>query len=265
MSSASKQTRPTEASDERARAALVAHHTAFFLDFDGTLVELAATPDAVIVTDALKHLLAALRDFSGGALAVVSGRSIADIDALLAPLVLPVAGLHGAEWRDIGGVIVRQFAADERVSEMSAVLAEAVSAHPGMLLEVKQVGVALHYRNAPDKEAEALAAAQRAVALFGAAFVLQPGKMVFEIKPAGVNKGRAIETLLGQAPFSGRTPCFAGDDLTDEAGFTAVNTLGGLSIKVGAGETAALRRVDSVSHLLAWLGELVRVPLRLPS
>lgn len=262
---ASSETAVAVPADPAARAALVVQHTAFFLDFDGTLVELAATPDAVIVPAALKQVLAALRELASGALAIVSGRSIAAIDALLAPLVLPVAGLHGAEWRDADGTVVRQFAADERIADMSAVLAAAVAANPGMLLEEKQASVALHYRNVPDKQAAAHDAALRAVALFGDAFVLQPGKMVFEIKPAGVDKGHAIETLLAAAPFAGRTPCFAGDDLTDEAGFAAVNALGGLSIKVGAGDTVAVSRVDSVDHLRAWLGELVRAQARLPS
>jgi trehalose 6-phosphate phosphatase len=251
-------------SSEAARAALVVHHTAFFLDFDGTLVELAATPDAVIVPEALKYLLAVLCDLADGALAIVSGRSIEAIDALLTPLVLPVAGLHGAEWRDATGLVVRQFDADERIEQMSQVLAEAVAAHPGMLLETKMASIALHYRAVPDKQASAREAAERAVALFGDAFVLQPGKMVFEIKPAGVNKGRAIETLLAAAPFAGRTPCFAGDDLTDEAGFAAVNALGGMSIKVGEGDTLATYRVEGVRDVLAWLAGLVRSHVQAP-
>jgi len=250
--------KPASPADDISRSALVARHTAFFLDFDGTLVELAATPDAVTVPDALKQLLAELRDVAGGALAIVSGRSIESIDAMLAPLVLPVAGLHGAEWRDAGGTVSRQFVADERIGQMQALLEQAVQDYPGMLLESKQVSLALHFRNAPEREAEAYAAVQRALAPFADAFVLQPGKMVFEIKPTGVDKGRAIANLLEGAPFAGRTPCFAGDDLTDEAGFHAVNALGGLSIKVGTGETAARSRVASVSHLLYWLVQLIR-------
>lgn len=242
--------------DDSSRAALVARHTAFFLDFDGTLVDLAPTPDAVLVPDALKHLLATLRDAADGALAIVSGRSIESIDALLAPLVLPVAGLHGAEWRDAQGACVRQFDADARLPQMQAVLEAAVRAHPGMLLETKQISLALHYRNAPEREAQALEAVQRAIAPFADAFVLQPGKMVFEIKPAGVDKGRAIESLLAGTPFAGRTPCFAGDDLTDEAGFAVVNARGGLSIKIGEGNTVAHTRLPSVAHLLAWLAQL---------
>ncbi len=246
----------TAPADDSSRAAPAASHTAFFLDFDGTLVDLAPTPDAVVVPDALRHLLATLRDAADGALAIVSGRSIESIDALLAPLVLPVAGLHGAEWRDAQGTHVRQFAADARLQQMQAVLEEAVRDHPGMLLETKLVSLALHFRNVPERAAQALDAVQRAVAPFADAFVLQPGKMVFEIKPAGVDKGRAIAALLADAPFAGRTPCFAGDDLTDEAGFTAVNALGGLSIKVGEGDTAARIRVPSVAHMLAWLAQL---------
>src|ERR1700722_12408853 len=120
-----------------AHATLVVQHAAFFLDFDGTLVELAATPDAVVVPDSLKHLLAALADLSGGAVAIVSGRSIENIDAMLAPLVLPVAGLHGAEWRDAQGAVVREFVADPRLAQMADTLSAVVAANPGLLLETK--------------------------------------------------------------------------------------------------------------------------------
>jgi len=247
-----------------AHAALVVQHAAFFLDFDGTLVELAATPDAVVVPDSLKHLLAALADLSGGAVAIVSGRSIESIDAMLAPLVLPVAGLHGAEWRDAQGEVVREFVADPRLAQMADTLSEVVAANPGLLLETKAASLALHYRNVPDKEGVARTAIEQLIAEYGDAFALQAGKMVFEIKPAGVNKGRAITALLGKPPFMGRTPCFAGDDVTDEAGFAAVNGLGGLSIKVGEGATCAVTRVDSVTRLYKWLEQIVLAYLAKP-
>jgi trehalose 6-phosphate phosphatase len=247
-----------------AHAALVVQHAAFFLDFDGTLIELAASPDAVVVPDSLKHLLAALADLSGGAVAIVSGRSIESIDALLAPLVLPVAGLHGAEWRDVQGAVTRTFVADPRLGQMEQSLAEVVAAHPGLLLETKAASLALHYRNAPDQEEVARLAVERLIAQHAEDYVLQVGKMVFEIKPAGVDKGRAIATLLATPPFLGRTPCFAGDDVTDEAGFAAVNALGGLSIKVGEGQTSAMTRLDSVVRLHAWLAQLVVAYLQLP-
>jgi trehalose 6-phosphate phosphatase len=240
-------------------ADLVARHAAFFLDFDGTLVELAQTPDAVIVSDALKALLARLSETAGGALAIVSGRAIESIDALLAPLKLPVAGLHGAECRFADGTLLRQFDADPRLQQMQAELERTVAAHPGMLLETKAVSLALHFRNVPEREPQARAAVEAALAPHAAAFTLQPGKMVYEIKPAGVDKGRAIAALLEQAPFAGRIPCFAGDDLTDEAGFASVNALGGLTIKVGAGDTVARLRVPSVADLLAWLNQLTHL------
>jgi trehalose 6-phosphate phosphatase len=247
-----------------AHAALVVQHAAFFLDFDGTLIELAATPDAVVVPDSLKHLLAALADLSGGAVAIVSGRSIDSIDALLAPLVLPVAGLHGAEWRDAQGAVERNFVDDPRLARMAVKLTDLVAANPGMLLETKAASLALHYRNAADKEGVARAAIEQLVSEHADAYVLQTGKMVFEIKPAGVDKGRAIAALLSTPPFTGRTPCFAGDDVTDEAGFAAVNALGGLSIKVGEGATSAMSRLESVSRLHAWLAHIVLAYLQLP-
>jgi trehalose 6-phosphate phosphatase len=231
--------------------------TAFFFDFDGTLVELAATPDGVAVAPRVHSLLSELRSLSNGAVALVSGRGIADLDALLAPLRLPTAGLHGAERRDAQGAVQRLGVDAERIAQMARTLAEVVQANPGMLLENKGAGLALHYRNAPDKEAVARAAAERLVAQQGPAYVLQPGKMVFEIKPNNIDKGRALDAFLGEAPFAGRRPLFAGDDLTDEKGFAVVNERQGISIKIGAGPSIAGARLDGVAALLDWLASIV--------
>jgi trehalose 6-phosphate phosphatase len=231
--------------------------TAFFFDFDGTLVELAATPDGVVVTPRVQALLAQLQHLTNGAVAIVSGRGIVELDALLAPLRLPSAGLHGAERRDATDVTQRLGFDAERVAQMAHALAETVRANPGMLLEIKGAGLALHYRNAPDKEASARAATERLVEQQGAGYVLQPGKMVFEIKPNNVDKGRAINAFLDEAPFAGRRPLFAGDDLTDEKGFAVVNQHDGISIKIGAGPTIAQARLESVDALLDWLATLV--------
>jgi trehalose 6-phosphate phosphatase len=231
--------------------------TAFFFDFDGTLVEIASTPDGVLVPPALLDSLAALRRLSNGAVAIVSGRGIDSIDAFLRMPDLPVAGLHGAERRDARGDVVRVGFDDERLTRMERVLADLVKAHPGMLLEMKAASLALHYRNAPFAEAIAREAAERLVSEHADAYVLQPGKMVYEIKPKDVDKGRAVAAFLDEPPFAGRMPVFAGDDLTDEKGFAAVNARNGLSIKVGAGETVARSRVDSVSAFLAWLASIV--------
>ncbi|MEM5382496.1 trehalose-phosphatase [Paraburkholderia phymatum] len=231
--------------------------TAFFFDFDGTLVDLAPTPDGVLVQPEAIALLAELRRLTNGAVAIVSGRGIDSIDQFLGMPDLPVAGLHGAERRDANGDTQRIGFNDERLLRMEQVLADIVNANPGMLLEIKGAALALHYRNAPDRESVAREATTKLVADYPGAYVLQPGKMVYEIKPKDVDKGRALRAFLDEPPFTGRTPVFAGDDLTDEKGFAVVNERGGLSIKVGGGDTIASARIGSVSALLAWLSEVV--------
>jgi trehalose 6-phosphate phosphatase len=238
-------------------AVLPPEQTAFFFDFDGTLVELAPTPDGVLVRPDMLALLRELRRVTHGAVAIVSGRGIDSIDAFLGMPDLPVAGLHGAERRDANGDTQRVGFNDQRLLHMEQVLAEVVRTHPGMLLEIKGASLALHYRNAPEREPEARSATERLAADFADAYVLQPGKMVYEIKPKDVDKGRALRAFLDEPPFAGRRPVFAGDDLTDEKGFAVVNAQGGLSIKVGGGDTIAQTRVDSVEALLGWLASLV--------
>jgi trehalose 6-phosphate phosphatase len=238
-------------------AVLSPGETAFFFDFDGTLVELAPTPDGVLVQPRVIELLSALRSLTNGAVAIVSGRGIDGIDGFLDMPDLPIAGLHGAERRDANGDTQRIGFHDERLLRMEQVLAQVVNEHPGMLLEIKGAALALHYRNAPEREQVAREATERLVADYPGAYVLQPGKMVYEIKPKDVDKGRAMRAFLDEPPFAGRKPVFAGDDLTDEKGFAVVNERGGVSIKVGAGETLAQTRIDSVSALLDWLETIV--------
>jgi trehalose 6-phosphate phosphatase len=238
-------------------AVLSPSETAYFFDFDGTLVELAPTPDGVLVQPQVIDLLSALRHQTNGAVAILSGRGIDSIDSFLGLPDLPIAGLHGAERRDANGDTQRVGFNDERLLRMEQDLAEVVRLNPGMLLEIKGAAVALHYRNAPDREPVARAATTRLVADYPGAYVLQPGKMVYEIKPKDVDKGRALRAFLGEPPFAGRKPVFAGDDLTDEKGFVVVNEYGGLSIKVGGGDTIARSRLESVNALIQWLASIV--------
>src|SRR5260364_241067 len=211
---------------------LSARESAFFLDFDGTLAELAETPNDVRLSARARAVLDGLVQASNGAVAVISGRSIEGLDALLAPLKLPLAWMHQA-------------------------LEETVRAHPGMLLEHKGAALALHFRaaqgDAQKAEQAALRAVERLVAQAADQYTVQRGKRVFEIKPKQADKGRVIAAFLGEPPFAGRIPFFAGDDLTDEAGFEAVNARGGWSVKIGAGETAARAWLASVNALLDWL------------
>lgn len=224
--------------------------TALFLDFDGTLADLAPQPEAVQLAADLIPVLTQLAAQLNGALAIVSGRRLSDLDDFLAPLRLPSAAEHGA-WHRTAGGDVRCLASPDLQAVVRLATALAVR-HAGLRVEVKSAAVALHYRHAPALEALALQvmqdAAQRAPGL-----ELLRGKSVLEIKPAGISKGTAIEAFMATAPFAGRRPLFAGDDMTDEAGFSAVQRLGGQGIKVGEGDTQAQFRCASPAALRQWL------------
>ena len=222
---------------------------ALFLDFDGTLVALAPTPEAIEVPPALVALLRDLSDQLGGALAVVSGRQIDAIDRFLAPLRLPAAGEHGVQRRDAQGRMQEQRAPD--LVPILDIANELARVHPGLLVERKHAAIALHYRLAPQLEAVCRHAMSRAIA-GRPQFELMHGKFVFEVKPAGINKGVAIAAYLREPPFAGRTPVFAGDDTTDESGFAVVQPRG-IAIKVGAGPSLALHRLESPLAVYEWL------------
>jgi trehalose 6-phosphate phosphatase len=230
--------------------------SALFLDFDGTIVDIAARPDDVIVKPGMLELLAGLSRSLDGALAVVSGRSISQIDGYLAPLVLPVAGVHGAERRDIDGVVTRLKAPS--LTDARLRLEAFVADHPGLLLERKPGSLALHYRMAPEFEA-ACQHAMNVVCDEVAGMALMHGKMVIELKPALASKSLALRAYLRELPFAGRDPLFAGDDVTDEDGFEALQALGGGGVKVGAGETLAKFRVAGTSTLREWLACSLRL------
>jgi trehalose 6-phosphate phosphatase len=228
---------------------------ALFLDYDGTLVPIAPTPAEARADDEVRALLAALAERLAGALGVVSGRPVADIDGFLAPLRLAVAGLHGLELRRRDGSLVELAAAGEALAPVRAAFAAFAARSPGTLVEDKRLSLALHYRQAPAFEPEAVELATRLADASGGALRLQRGKMVVELLPAGRDKGRAIEDLLALSDFARRVPVFVGDDVTDEAGFRTVNRLGGASVRVGpvgAGSEAAYR-VDDVAGLRGWL------------
>lgn len=234
-----------------------AAHCAIFLDVDGTLLEHAERPDAVNADAEIGHLLGALHAAVHGALALISGRSVADIDALFAPLHLPAAGQHGVERRDAeGNFHIHPFPADG-LRRAAAQLGEFTAQHAGLLLEDKGHNLALHFRQAPQFAEAARGAALKVLAELGGDFELQSGKMVIEIKPSGRDKGTAIEEFLFEAPFRGRTPVFVGDDLTDEFGFGVVNRLGGYAVKVGAGASVAAWRLPDSRAVREWLAGLV--------
>lgn len=203
---------------------------ALLLDLDGTLLDFAPTPDAVEVPPALPVALARLQHRLGGALAIVTGRPVAQIDALL-PGLPAVAGEHGGAIRHSpNGPLER---ADHLpVPDAWLATAEAaLAAHPGTLLERKPHGVALHFRRAPEAGPALRALAEVLLAQLSS-HALLAGNMVWEVRPRGIHKGNAVRALMARPPFAGRTPLFVGDDVTDEDAITAARAMGGIGLKV---------------------------------
>jgi trehalose 6-phosphate phosphatase len=248
---ARKRPRMTDVVTSRAPAPLAgpsALRYAVFLDFDGTLVDIAARPEWVCVDPALLKVLDQLKRRLDGALAIVSGRSLAVLDRLLAPLRFDASGLHGAECRRgeetwCGTTVPAPFrhAVDELKREFDR--------EAGLLVEDKGKAVSLHWREAPHRAGDALAALARVAHRLGDDYRVQHGKAVAELVPAGASKGTAIAQFLTAPPYEGRCPVFIGDDLTDEQGFEVVNAKGGLSAHVGAGPTRAQFRLGSPAEV----------------
>jgi len=229
---------------------------AYFLDFDGTLVDIAETPEAVAVGARLRDTLAALAAATCGAVALVSGRSLADLDRLVAPLRLPAAGLHGLELRAAADGAALAASPQPLTAGERAALSALPARHSGVLVEDKGAAVALHFRRAAAAEDDCLALAQALVSAAPGRSLLR-GKMVVEVKLARSDKGEAVRRLMRQPPFAGRRPVFLGDDATDEDGFAATLALGGLAVRVGAGESRATCRLPGPAAALAWLAGAV--------
>jgi trehalose 6-phosphate phosphatase len=204
-----------------------------FLDVDGTLVELTETPFETRVDAELKILLREVAERLGGAVALVSGRSIEYLDALFAPLVLPAAGLHGVERRKASGVMHGASFVDSQLDPARTAFKTLVETYPGTLLEDKGRTVAMHFRMAPQFEPSVRETVVAVALQIGSNYHVQEGNMMLEIKPRGFTKAAAIKAFMQEPPFSGRRPVFAGDDLTDQDGFKTVEDQGGISIAVG--------------------------------
>lgn len=232
---------------------------ALFLDVDGTLVDIEREPGAVHVPERLCQILGDLKQATDGALALVSGRSLKQLDRLFSPLRLSAAGLHGLERRNLRTEVVRAKPNPAIFDAARERLRAFADQHPGLLLEDKGLTLALHYRQAPEHQEGAARIAKAVIAASRGALVLLEGKMVFELKPPGCDKGEAIAAFMREVPFAGRQPVFAGDDVTDEAGFAIVNRLGGVAIRIGADDrpTAAVYGHEDVSAMQAWLVDLV--------
>jgi trehalose 6-phosphate phosphatase len=230
-----------------------------FLDVDGTLVDLEPTPDRVVISDDLRTLLARAARALGGALAIVSGRSLQDLDTLFSPLQLPAAGVHGLERRDGTGRITRCEVPSACLDPARRLLRAFSDVHDGVLLEDKGVALAVHYRGAVQHESGVRGIVRAAVAELGPDFHVQEGAMVLEIKPAGWNKAAAVDAFMREPPFRDRVPIFVGDDVTDRDGFMAVLRRGGLAVAVGDRVTTTWRLANprAVHRWLAGLAATV--------
>ena len=234
---------------------------ALFLDFDGTLVDFAPRPDEVRPSPDLVPALERAAEFLGRAVAVVTGRPIAEIDHWLDSGVAAVAGLHGGERRSADGRLAPVAVASpprDEVERARSRLARVAQANDGVFFEDKGCTFALHFREAPER---GRACAEAVAGLESPAFEVLRGSAVAELRPRGVHKGAAIAGYMTEPPFAGRTPVFVGDDVTDEDGFRTVNEMGGISVLAGpARPTAARHRLAGVASVLAWLRTVPDAP-----
>lgn len=232
--------------------AIGAEAVALFLDLDGTLIDIAEQPDLVQLAERTRNTLAVLFRATGGAVAIVTGRDIATVDAILAPLVLPVAGVHGLTRRDHSGRMSGPTMPDRFAVAAGRLLTPLLDTEPGLHVERKSGGIALHYRRRPELAAACHSVMEQlAEAARGSRIVR--GRMVVEVVVGGADKGTAVSEFLLEPPFRGRRAVFAGDDATDEDAFRLVNTKGGVTIKIGPGPTAASYRCRHVTDFLNWL------------
>lgn len=227
-----------------------------FLDVDGTLLDLAATPDSVVVDEQLLALLRRVERSCDGAIALITGRSIAAVDALFEPLRLPVAGVHGFERRNAHGHYFRPEFVGRGLDVLRAEVTAFAQSLRGVLLEDKGCAFALHFRQAPGLEETIRRHLARLVEPALSAFELLDGDHAIEIKPIEYDKATAIEAFMQEDPFTGRTPVFIGDDTTDLDGFAAMKRFDGLAIAVGSRIPGELR-LGNPRDVRAWLESLL--------
>jgi trehalose 6-phosphate phosphatase len=233
----------------------VKKNSALFLDIDGTLLDMARTPDAVVVPIDLQLSLVRLYDVLEGALAFVSGRSLTAIDRLFAPLRTAAIGCHGVEVRGTDGNI--RALAEPIPGPVRAIFRGLTESHPGTILEDKIYALALHYRLAPEAKGALEAAMKKHESVFAAEKVtIQHGKAVIDAKPLGIDKGVGVRALMRQAPFRDRTPIFGGDDTTDMDVFHILPELGGHGFSVGRAFKGVDYKFQSPRAVRQWLIQL---------
>lgn len=230
---------------------------AFLLDVDGTILDIAASPRQVWVPTGLRETLSRLTEATGGALALVSGRSIKDLDLIFSPLQLPAIGVHGAEMRIAGDGRARPRVAPLKQALKRRLASVGAELGPGILVEDKGYSLALHFRLAPQKGPQLLAAVTGICRedADGGVDIL-PGKLMVDIKPAGINKGDAVDELMQHAPYTGRQPIFIGDDTTDVPVFNVMPKFDGLAFSVGGIAAAVHRHFDTPESVRSWLAKV---------
>lgn len=234
------------------------HEWTLFLDIDGTLIDLASTPTGISIPEDLPSQLQSVSELAGGALALVTGRSISSVDEMFAPFQFAVAGMHGSEVRDSSGNIRRKLIDRTVLDQARQELEEITSRWPQTIIEDKGLAMAMHYRQAPEAERAVQAAMSAIHSRLGDGWKLQSGKMVIELLPSGTDKGSAIADFMTKAPFKGRKPLAIGDDLTDEAMFHYANRSNGRSVRVGEPlfQSDAQHKVDTASDVRAWIASM---------
>ena len=233
------------------------HTDALFLDIDGTLLKLAETPDSVDIDPFLGLALTETAAILGGALALITGRSIRDVDVLFPGVLLPIAGQHGCERRSCDGAMNLHSADAKTLDRLRDLFSNFASRHPGILVEHKGASLALHYRAVPELASHVHQSVRDAMEDVDGSWTIEGGKRLVEIRPGGRNKGRAIQDFMAERPFAGRRPVFVGDDRGDEHGFRVVDKAKGVAVKVGAGPTSARYRLPDVDAVRTWIAALL--------
>ncbi|MFO7277253.1 MAG: trehalose-phosphatase [Pseudomonadota bacterium] len=231
---------------------------ALFLDVDGTLIDIAPTPDSVRVSPGLPQLLDRLCTRFGGSLALISGRPIAVLDELFRPFRFPAAGIHGVERRDVQGRMHYSGLTAEALDPARIELRRFVERHPGLLLEDKGRSLAIHFRQIPHLERQVQAFVQTLLPSLPPQIQVQPGHFVIEIKSAAANKRTAIEQFMQEPPFAGRVPVFLGDDVTDRDGFQYVEQEGGHALFVGPSPESGRGWLPNPGAVREWLRSLLQ-------
>lgn len=231
---------------------------ALLLDIDGTLIEHQAHPEGIAVDDELRNLLVAAGEAVDGALAFVTGRSVAMVDRIFAPLAIPVAGLYGLEHRLTPGGRIETADEPEDVAAVAEAMQREFADAPGVYFERKGPVLAVHTRAAPEAFDAVKASAAAALARLPAGYRVVAGNAGLEFMPVGALKSAAIDRFMQIEPFAGRVPVFIGDDVSDESGFACVNEVGGVSIRVRPrGETEARYTLPDVAAVRAWVAEAI--------